>query len=87
MTVEKRVFVGGQRMGEGVVFALVAAVWFVFRKRIAAYQVFLVTEKFKLLPVRDKAEQLRGVELVGTLFCALLFVAGVLLMVLRTQLG
>lgn len=74
-------------MGEGVIFVLVAAVWFVFRKRIAAYQVFLVTEKFKILPVRDKAEQLRGMELLGTLFCALLFVAGVLLMVLRTQLG
>ena len=50
----------GVRMGEGVVFVLVAAAWFVFRKRIAAYQVFLITEKFKILPVRDKAEQLRA---------------------------
>ena len=31
-------------MGEGVVFVLVAAVWFVFRKRIAAYQVYLITD-------------------------------------------
>ena len=77
----------GVRMGEGVVFVLVAAAWFVFRKQIAAYQVFLVTEKFKILPVRDKAEQLRGMELLGTLFCVLLFVAGVLLIVLHTMLG
>lgn len=73
-------------MGEGLVFVLVAAVWFVFRKRIAAYQVYLITEKFKVLPVRDAAEQVRGMELLGMLFCVLLFVAGVLLMVLRTML-
>ena len=77
----------GQRMGEGVVFVLVAAVWFVFRKRIAAYQVYLITEKFKVLPVRDPPEQVRGMELLGMLFCALLFVAGVLLMVLHMMLG
>ena len=77
----------GVRMGEGVVFVVVSAAWFVFRKRIAAYQFFLVTEKFKILPVRDSAEQLRGMELLGTLFCGLLFVAGVLLTVLHTMLG
>ena len=74
-------------MGEGVVFVLVSAACFVFRKRIAAYQFFLITEKFKILPVRENAEQLRGMELLGTLFCALLFVAGVLLIVLPTILG
>ena len=74
-------------MGEGVFFVLVAVVWFVFRKRIAAYQVHLITEKLKVLPVGDKAEQVRGMELLGTLFCMLLFVAGVLLMVLRRKLG
>lgn len=74
-------------MGEGVFFVLVAVVWFVFRKRIAAYQVFLITQKFKVLPVRDKAEQVRGMELLGTFFCVLLFVAGLLLMALRAKLG
>lgn len=77
----------GVRVGEGVVFVLVAAAWFVFRKPIAAYQLFLITEKFKILPVRDKAEQQRGMELLGTLFDALLFVAGVLLIVLQAMLG
>jgi len=43
-------------MVEGIVFMLVASAWFVFRRRIAAYQVYLITEKFKVLAVRDKAE-------------------------------
>lgn len=62
-------------MGEGIVLALVAAVWFVFRKRIAAYQVYLLTEKFKVIPVRGTAEQARGMEWLSRLFYALLFVA------------
>ena len=47
---------------EGIVFMLVASAWFVFRRRIAAYQVYLITEKFKVLAVRDKAEQAQGME-------------------------
>jgi hypothetical protein len=72
---------------EGIVFMLVAAAWFVFRRRIAAYQVYIITEKYKVLPLRDKAEQVRGMEVVGTLFCALLFSAGALMVVLRMLLA
>lgn len=73
-------------MGEGIVLVLVAAVWFVFRKRIAAYQVYLLTKKFKVIPVRDTAEQARGMEWLGGLFCALLLVPGVLLIVIYAML-
>jgi hypothetical protein len=43
-------------MGEVIVFVLVAAAWLVLRKRIAAYQVFLITEKFKILCARQVCE-------------------------------
>ena len=70
-------------MVEGIVFMLVASAWFVFRRRIAAYQVYLITEKFKVLAVRDKAEQAQGMEGIGILFCSLLFGAGALMVVLH----
>ena len=62
---------------------LVATAWFVFRRRIAEYQVFLVAEKFKVLPVTDKAGQARGMQTIGTLFCVLLFCAGAVIVILR----
>ncbi|SEQ80813.1 hypothetical protein SAMN05444745_11182 [Arthrobacter sp. OV608] len=64
-------------------FMLVATAWFVLRRRIAEYQVYLVTERFKVLPARDKAEQVRGMQTIGTLFCALLFSAGAVIATLR----
>jgi hypothetical protein len=70
-------------MVEGIAFMLVASGWFVFRRRIAAYQVYLITERFRVLPVRDKAEQVQGMEDIGVLFCALLFGAGALMVVLH----
>ncbi|RAM38568.1 hypothetical protein DBZ45_04190 [Arthrobacter globiformis] len=65
----------------------IGAVWFLFRKRIAAYQLYIVTEKFKVLPVRDQAEQARGMELLGIFFCSLLFLAGAVIVALRMLLA
>ena len=64
----------------------VGTVWFLLRRRIAAYQVYIITEKFKVLPVRDKAEQVRGMEVIGTL-CSLLFFAGAVIVALHTLLA
>lgn len=48
-------------MVAGIVFMLVASAWFVFRRRIDAYQVYLITEKFKVVPAKDRAKQVQGV--------------------------
>jgi len=69
------------------VFMVVGAVWFLLRRRIAAYQVYIITEKFRVLPVRDKSEQVRGMEVIGTLFCSLLFFAGAVIVALHTLLA
>ena len=66
---------------------VVGAVWFLLRRRIAAYQVYIITEKFRVLPVRDKSEQVRGMEVIGTLFCSLLFFAGAVIVALHTLLA
>lgn len=66
-------------MFAGIVFMLVAVAWFVFRRQVAAYQVDLVAERFKALPVRDKAEKARGLAELAVPFCLLLFGAGALL--------
>ena len=66
-------------MVAGIMFMLLASVWFVFRRRIAAYQVYLITERFKVVPARDRAEQARDMEDMGIPFCLLLFGADALL--------
>lgn len=66
---------------------VVGTIWFLLRRRIAAYQVYIVTEKLKVLPVRDKAEQVRGMEVIGTLFCSLLFFAGAVIVALHALLA
>jgi hypothetical protein len=74
-------------MEGGIVFMAIGAVWFLFRKRIAAYQLSIITEVFRVLPVRDKAEQARGMELLGIFFCSLLFVAGAAIVALHVLLA
>lgn len=74
-------------MEAGIVFMAIGAVWFLFRKRIAAYQLYILTERFKVLPARDKAEQARGMKLLGIFFCSLLFVAGALIVALHMLLA
>lgn len=66
-------------MVTGPILMLIAVTWFVYRRQIAEWQVRLVMERFKFLPVRDKDEKAR--ELVGTHFpfCLLIFGAGALL--------
>lgn len=71
---------------EGIVFMVIGSVWFFFRQRIAAYQLIIITEKFRVLRVRDRAEQARALERIGTLFCALLFGAGAIMVILRLTL-
>jgi hypothetical protein len=66
-------------MVAGIVFMLVALAGFVFRRRIAAYQVRLVTEKLKALPVGDKVVKARDLEDIAVSLCLLLFGAGALL--------
>ncbi|WP_458779950.1 hypothetical protein [Arthrobacter sp. D3-16] len=78
--------IGGIMEG-GIVFMVIGAVWFLFRKRIAAYQLSIITEKFKVLPVRDKTEQARGMELLGIFLCSLLFLAGALIVALHMLLA
>lgn len=63
----------------GIIFILVALTWFVFRRQVAAYQVRLVAERFKALPVRDKDEKARELEDLALPFCLLLFAVGALL--------
>jgi hypothetical protein len=41
----------------------------------------------KVLPAKDKEEQVRGMKVIGTLFCALLFGAGALIVILRLLLA
>lgn len=74
-------------VGEGIVFMVVGTAWFLLRKRIAAYQVYIITEKFRVLPIRDKEGQIRGMEVIGTLFCSLLFFAGAVIVALHTLLA
>ena len=74
-------------MEGGIVFMAIGAVWFLFRKRIAAYQLYIITEKFKVLPVREQAEQARSLELFGVFFCSLLFLAGALIVALHMLLA
>ena len=66
-------------MVAGIVFMLVALTWFVLRRQIAAYQVRLVAERFKALPVGDKDEKARDLEGIAVPLCLLLFGAGALL--------
>lgn len=66
-------------MVAGIIFMMVALTWFVFRRQIAAWQVRLAMEKFKFLPVRDKAEKARDLEETAFPICLLLFGAGALL--------
>ena len=63
----------------GVIFMLVGLAWFVFRRQVAVYQVDLVAERFKVLPVRDRDEKARGLAELAIPFCLLLFGAGALL--------
>lgn len=74
-------------MDGGIVFMAIGVVWFLFRKRIAAYQLYVITEKFKVLPVRDKAEQAKSMELLGIFFCSLLFLAGAVIVALHMLLA
>lgn len=66
-------------MVAGVIFMLIALTWFVFRREIADYQVRLVMERFKFLPVRDKAAKTRDLEETALPICLLLFGTGALL--------
>lgn len=66
-------------MVAGIIFMLVALTWFVYRQEIAAWQVRLVTTRFKFLPVRDKAAKARELEEIAFPICLLLFGAGALL--------
>lgn len=66
-------------MVAGIIFMMVALTWFVFRRQIAAWQVRLAIEKFKFLPVRDKAEKARDLEGLAFPICLMLFGAGALL--------
>jgi hypothetical protein len=66
----------------GVVLMDVGLGWFVFRKRIARRQAVIVGLMLRLrAPLCG--EQVRGLEIVGLLFCSLLFLAGLAVVLLN----
>ncbi|MFJ2662608.1 hypothetical protein [Arthrobacter koreensis] len=66
-------------MVTGPILMLIAVTWFVYRRQIAAWQVCLVMERFKSLPVRDKDEKARDLADTAFPICLMLFGAGALL--------
>jgi len=63
----------------GIIFMLVGIAWFVFRDKVAAYQVELVAARFKSLPIANKDDKARSLAELARPLCLLLFGAGALL--------
>lgn len=66
----------------GVILMVAGGIWFILRKRIARRQAVIIKG---MLRMRDpfSREQVRGLELVGLLFCSLLFLTGLALVLLH----
>lgn len=66
----------------GVILMVAGGTWFILLKRIARRQAVIIKG---MLRMRDpfSREQVRGLELVGLLFCSLLFLTGLALVFLH----
>lgn len=70
----------------GVVLMFVGLGWCVFRKPIARRHAEITVRMLKLrAPLND--QQVRGMEIVGLLFCSLLFLAGLAITLLHSFLA
>ncbi|UKA53537.1 hypothetical protein LFT45_17730 [Arthrobacter sp. FW305-BF8] len=66
----------------GLVFLLIAAVWFFVRKPIAMYQA-VILQRMLMLNGPLRAEQVRGLEMLGLFFCGVLSVGGLALVIMN----
>ncbi|CAI3798187.1 hypothetical protein [Pseudarthrobacter sp. MM222] len=70
----------------GVVLMFVGLGWLVFRKPIARRQAVIIEGMLKLrAPLNDN--KVRGMEIMGLLFCCLLFLAGLAIVLAHAFLG
>lgn len=66
----------------GIFLMVVGGAWFIWRQRIARRQAVIIEGMLRLREPFSGG-QLRALELVGMLFCSLLFLAGLALVLLH----